>query len=85
MRGGAVTGQVVSKDDKSVTVKLADGSTKIVLLQDATTYRRQSEAKAEDMEAGSQIAVIGTANSDGSTTAKQIEINPILPVATETQ
>lgn len=75
-RGGAVIGSVISEDDKSVTVKMNDGSTKIVLFSSSTTYSNTASAQKSDLKVGSQVAVFGTANSDGSVTAGSIQINP---------
>src|SRR3989344_5045276 len=38
--GGAVMGEVISIDDKSITVKTQDGSTKLVLLSDSVTISK---------------------------------------------
>lgn len=76
--GGALTGQVMGLDDKSMTVKLPDGSTKIVIFSDKTIYYKSSEASKSDLTQGINVAVLGTANSDGSVTAENISINPML-------
>lgn len=76
-RGGAIVGEITAKDDKSVTVKMIDGSSKIVVLSTDTTYRISNDAKLDDVTVGKTIAVQGTANTDGSTTATSIELNPI--------
>lgn len=75
--GGAVTGQVLSVDDKSVTVKLQDGSSKIVLLSDKTTINKASQATVSDIKSGETIAVFGSTNSDGSVTAQNVQLNPM--------
>jgi len=75
-RGGAVTGSILSMDANSITVKLADGSTKIVLFSGTTTYENSITAQASDLKVGGQVAVFGSANSDGSVTATSIQINP---------
>lgn len=77
MRGGMVTGEVTAKDDKSLTVKLTDGSSKIVVLSGSTTYALSSEASLDKIAVGSKISAFGTSNSDGSTTATSVEINPV--------
>lgn len=76
-RGGAVMGEVTAKDDKTLTVKMSDGSSRIVVISDSTTYRISNEANLEKIVVGTKIATFGTANSDGSTTASSIEINPL--------
>jgi len=76
-RGGAIVGEITAKDDKSVTVKMVDGSSKIVVLSSDTTYRISNDTKLDEVTVGKTIAVQGTTNSDGSTTATSIELNPI--------
>jgi hypothetical protein len=76
--GGAVSGNILSMDATSITVKLADGSSKIVLLGGSTTYSNTVAAKETDLKVGSPVAVFGTPNSDGSVTATNIQINPQL-------
>lgn len=77
MRGGALIGEVISKDDKSLTIKLPDGSSKIVILSSSTNYRISSESKLDDIAIGKTISILGTSNADGSTTASSVELNPI--------
>ncbi len=76
-RGGIVTGSILSMDDKSITVKLADGSTKIILFSGSTTYSNTVTAKVTDLKVGSEISTFGATNSDGSITATSVQINPI--------
>lgn len=70
-----VAGEIISKDDTSITVKLQDGSSKIILLTDGTSYNRSSEGSKTDLKAGERVAVFGMENSDGSVTAQNIELN----------
>lgn len=76
-RGGAVQGSILSMDSGSITIKLADGSTKIVILSGSTTYSNTQVASQSDLKTGSEVAVFGTPNSDGSVTANNIQINPM--------
>ena len=73
---GSTVGSIVSMDDKSITVKLNDGSSKIVLLSGSTTYSNTATATKTDLKSGSTVAVFGTPNSDGSVTATTVQINP---------
>lgn len=77
MRNGIVAGEVIAKDDKSITVKLPDGSSKIIILSSNTSYRISNDAKLDDVVVGKTVSVFGTTNADGSTTAASIELNPI--------
>jgi hypothetical protein len=67
-------GQIVSSDDKSVTVKMPDGSTKIVLITDKTVINKASTGTKDDLKNGETVVVFGTANSDGSVSAQNIAI-----------
>lgn len=71
-----VNGEIISSDDKSITVKLQDGSSKIVLLSDTTQINKAAEATKEDLKTGEKVAVFGTENSDGTVTAQNIQLNP---------
>ncbi len=72
-----VNGEIISSDDKSITVKLQDGSSKIVLISDQTLINKAAEANKKDLKAGEKVTVFGQENSDGSITAQNIQINPI--------
>ncbi|MDO8461183.1 MAG: DUF5666 domain-containing protein [bacterium] len=73
-----VNGEIISQDDKSITVKLQDGSSKIVLLTDKTAINKSAQGSKSDLKVGEKVVVFGTTNSDGSVTAQNIQLNPIL-------
>ena len=75
--GGAVTGSILSVDGNSFTVKLADGSSKIVLFSATTTYSNTVSAAQNDLKVGGNVMVMGSTNSDGSVTATNVQINPM--------
>ena len=75
-----VSGEIISSDDSSITVKLADGSSKIVLLSDKTTINKAESGIKEDLKTGVKVAVFGQENSDGSLTAQNIQLNPVVRV-----
>ncbi|MCL5969966.1 MAG: hypothetical protein M1450_00485 [Patescibacteria group bacterium] len=71
-----VTGDIVSADNNSITVKLSDGSTKIVILSQSTAINKSEKGSKSDLKTGEKIAAFGSDNSDGSITAQNIQINP---------
>lgn len=76
-----VNGSIISSDDKSITVKLNDGSSRIVFLAGNTVINKASTATATDLKVGETVAVIGQQNADGSVTAQTIQLNPLTPAA----
>ena len=73
-----VSGEIISQDDTSITIKLQDGSSKIVLVGDNTAINKSAEGSKSDLTVGEKVAVFGTDNSDGSVTAQNIQLNPQL-------
>jgi len=73
-RGGLLSGQVISKDEKSLIVKLQDGSTKIVFLSPSTQISKAIQGSIDDIQIGKEILVTGAQNADGSLTARRIQI-----------
>lgn len=73
--GGMIMGEVVSQDEKSITIKMQDESTKMVILSESTVYSINQSTDKSEIITGDQIRVIGSANSDGSITAQNIQMN----------
>ncbi len=76
--GGArpVIGQIISSDATGITVKMTDGSTKIVIVSSSTSINKFAPGTKNDLKTGETVAVVGTQNSDGSVTAQNIQLNP---------
>jgi len=73
-----VVGEIINQDESSITVKLTDDSSKIVLLSEKTTYNKAETATKTDLKKGERVNVFGTENTDGSVTAQNIQLNPML-------
>lgn len=77
--GAFASGQIISKDDKSIDLKERDGSTKIIFFSDSTTVGKAVSGGVSDLSVGQQIVANGKSNPDGSLTAQNIQIRPDQP------
>lgn len=75
--GRPVVGEITSVDDKSITVKGQDGSSKVVLLGGSVTVSKTDTASRDDLKTGVTVGVFGTTNADGSVSAQNIQLNPM--------
>ncbi len=69
-----VSGEIIGQDDTSITVKMQDGSSKIVILSSETNINKSSEGTKSDLKTGEKVTAFGTTNSDGSITAQSVSI-----------
>ncbi|MFA6535827.1 MAG: hypothetical protein WC250_00220 [Candidatus Paceibacterota bacterium] len=77
--GGSAFGEVITKDSASLSIKLQDGSTKLILLGTSTPVSKTSAGSLSDILVGVDVGVGGTTNTDGSISAKSIQLLPQLP------
>ncbi len=84
MRGGRVggnmpvSGQIISADKQSVTVKLSTGGSKLVLLATSTQITKSTDGNLTDLTVGQEVTVVGSANTDGSVNGQNIQIRPAM-------
>lgn len=71
-----VAGEILSMDDTSITVKLPDGSSRIILFSDKTIFNKTATVEKSELKVGERVGVFGTSNTDGSVTAQSIQLNP---------
>ncbi|TSA56382.1 hypothetical protein D4R42_03605 [bacterium] len=71
-----LNGEVINKDEKSLTLGILDGGSKIIFFSDSTQISKTIDGSINDIEVGKQIIVGGDKNEDGSYTAKTIQLSP---------
>jgi ABC-type proline/glycine betaine transport system substrate-binding protein len=76
--GGPTTGTVIAKDDKSITIAMQGTGSKIVFTDETTQVLKSTAGTMTDVATGDTIIVTGTTNSDGSLSAKSIQIRPAM-------
>ena len=73
-QGRPVSGEIIGKDEESITVKLPDGSSRIIFVGDDTQINKSAPGTKDDLTEGTPVFVIGSENSDGSLTATSIQV-----------
>jgi hypothetical protein len=81
--GGRAFGEVIASDATSITIKLANGNTKTILINGTTTYQKNTDGTKDDVKVGDTISVNGTANTSGSITATTVQTGVKIPTATQ--
>jgi hypothetical protein len=79
--GGVTAGQIIAKDATSITVQMQNGSTEIALIGSGTQVMKTTSGTLDDLSIGTNVAVTGTTNPDGSMTATAVQIRPAVQKA----
>lgn len=69
-----VSGVISAVDDSGVTVKLPDGSSKIIILTGMAKINKTESSDKSALVTGQNITVFGTSNSDGSIVAETVNV-----------
>ncbi len=85
LSGGSASGEIISVDEKSITVKLPSGGSRIIFFSSLTKISKSVDAPVSDLIAGANVMANGTANPDGSITAGNIQIRPLSSAPQQTQ
>jgi len=76
--GNMLNGEVLNKDSQSITLKLQDGGSKIVILSKDTQISKMATTSIDEVKVGENLIVSGATNQDGSVTAQTIQIRPAI-------
>ena len=80
--GSFLNGEIISKNDQGLTIKLGDNSTRIILVPPSVQVTQAAQGTINDLKEGDSVTVTGTSNSDGSFSANSINIRPTPPPQT---
>ena len=72
--GGGASGEILNLDDKSITVKMRDGGSRIIFYASSTPVYKSVAGNITDLKIGAQISAFGSSGSDGSIVAESIQL-----------
>lgn len=78
----SVKGQIIKDENGNLTIKLSDGSTKLVIVPSSATVYKTDKVNFSDLKTNEEVLIFGTQNSDGSITAENIQLNPKVRLVT---
>lgn len=76
--GGMAAGEIIAKDDKSITIKLRDGGSKTVYYSDSTKVTKTADGAASDLKVGDSVMANGNTTQEGVMTATIIQLQPFI-------
>jgi len=72
-KANMLSGELISKDENNLTIKLPDGGSKIIFFSPTTVVSQLSTSTVDSLDIGQNIIANGTLNSDGSLSAFTID------------
>ncbi len=69
-----VSGEITAVEGETLTVKSPDGSSKIIIVSEATTITKSSEASSADLQVGEEVMIMGSEDAQGTVTAQNISL-----------
>jgi hypothetical protein len=69
-----ISGEIISKDETGITVKLKDGGSKIIFVSSSTKITESVEKNSDSLSIGTQAVIIGSSDSNGIITASSIQM-----------
>lgn len=69
-----VIGEIIKKDDSSITVKTGDASSIIIYLKDDVFIGKMSEVERSELLEGNNVLILGSKGTDSSFVAESIQI-----------
>ncbi|MFH1098551.1 MAG: DUF5666 domain-containing protein [Candidatus Uhrbacteria bacterium] len=79
MDTNVISGEIITQDDKSITIKINNGGSQIVFLSQDTEITKSVSGSSDDLTPGETVFVSGKQNRDGSITAQTVQLRPQLP------
>lgn len=74
--GVPISGDIISRDATSITIKLKDGGSKIIFVGTSTPITKSVSGTASDLSQNESVMIQGTTNADGSVSAQAVQIRP---------
>jgi len=73
-----ISGEIISKDEESITVKLTDGGSAIVYVASSTVnITKPTKISLADLQSGDTVIVGASKNTEGTYTAESVRVNNI--------
>ncbi len=75
-----VSGEIIESSESSLTIKLPDGSTKILLISESTVITKSQQATTADLKINEKVTAFGDEDPSGTITVKNIQLGDAIQV-----